>query len=300
MSSIYTADGTQVTPPAGAQAHQPIVLSTFASPIKLTITAHGLNQGDTVEVEGHLVNTAANGQWTVTVIDANNVTLNGSTGNGVGGATGYLVSYQLLPAITLPGAGELVDVGTSNPPLEAVDNLGPFLYRLGGKYRLYGLYTGGANAVGNALESSWSSATIAYSAGVNQLVDLTSGTGLLGFNAAPTAAPIVKSSDILVATLSTTIATSVPNNLNTIGVSLSVSVNGGSYTAIRPVVSFFPNGGSLLSPAIPLAVNAFVTTLSGTFDYGIKAWSGTAGPSGSLTVNLLGAWELVVKHYRVN
>lgn len=65
-----------------------IVSSTNASPIEVTITAHGLLTSDTVVIVSHTVNTAANGSWTIIKTGANTFTLTGSTGNGVGGATG--------------------------------------------------------------------------------------------------------------------------------------------------------------------------------------------------------------------
>ena len=68
------------------------VTGAGVNPIRITSTiAHGLSTGsrvrvgvlpgndNTVDVQG---NTAANGVWTITVIDANNFTLNGSTANG--------------------------------------------------------------------------------------------------------------------------------------------------------------------------------------------------------------------------
>jgi hypothetical protein len=72
-----------------AAAPRAIASSTNASPIKITTAAaHGYSTGDKVSIIGHLVNTAANGQWTITVVDADEFTLNGSVGNGVGVATG--------------------------------------------------------------------------------------------------------------------------------------------------------------------------------------------------------------------
>lgn len=62
--------------------------STNATPISITSTNHGNSTGDTVVITGHAVNTNANGTWEITVTGANTFTLNGSTGNGVGGATG--------------------------------------------------------------------------------------------------------------------------------------------------------------------------------------------------------------------
>lgn len=72
--------------------------STSATPIAVTITNHGLNTGDQVVISGHLVNTAANGTWTVTKTNANVFTLNTSVGNGVGTSTGT-VTKTITPAL---------------------------------------------------------------------------------------------------------------------------------------------------------------------------------------------------------
>lgn len=53
-----------------------------ASPISITSPAHGLSTGANVTISGVAGNTAANGQWTVTVVDADHFTLNGSSGSG--------------------------------------------------------------------------------------------------------------------------------------------------------------------------------------------------------------------------
>ena len=63
--------------------------STNASPIAVTMSAaHGYSTGDTVVITAHTTNTNANGTWKITVTSSTAFTLNGSTGNGVGGATG--------------------------------------------------------------------------------------------------------------------------------------------------------------------------------------------------------------------
>lgn len=65
-----------------------ILASTNTNPIQVTTTIpHGLVTGDQVTITGHLVNTNANGTWTVTVIDNWNFTIP-TAGNGVGGQTG--------------------------------------------------------------------------------------------------------------------------------------------------------------------------------------------------------------------
>lgn len=72
--------------------------STNATPIVVTATSHGFANGDLVFIDGHTTNTAANGFWKIANQAANTFELTrpdgvNSTGNGVGGATGYCVNY---------------------------------------------------------------------------------------------------------------------------------------------------------------------------------------------------------------
>jgi len=64
-------------------ANVPVAVTgaTNASPIVVTSTGHALNTGDAVSISGVAGNTAANGTFTVTKVDANTFSLNGSTGN---------------------------------------------------------------------------------------------------------------------------------------------------------------------------------------------------------------------------
>ena len=65
-----------------------VASSTNASPIAVTTAvSHGYVTGWMVTIAGHLVNTAANGSWTITVTGPTTFTLDGTTGNGVGVAT---------------------------------------------------------------------------------------------------------------------------------------------------------------------------------------------------------------------
>lgn len=60
-----------------------IIAATNASPIQITTSAvHDLTTGQQVTIVGAEGNTAANGTFVVTVLDANNFTLDGSAGNG--------------------------------------------------------------------------------------------------------------------------------------------------------------------------------------------------------------------------
>jgi hypothetical protein len=62
----------------------PATISAASNPglIKITVANHGFNTGESVVIAGVGGNTAANGTWVITVVDANNFNLNGSTGNG--------------------------------------------------------------------------------------------------------------------------------------------------------------------------------------------------------------------------
>ncbi len=65
-----------------------IASSTGANPIVVTTAvAHNLTTGDIVEIEGHLINTNANGVWSATNITATTFSIPRS-GNGTGAATG--------------------------------------------------------------------------------------------------------------------------------------------------------------------------------------------------------------------
>lgn len=81
---VYGPDGlvTGQTGTAAKKDSGAITGATNASPIVLTSAAHGLTTGTRVTVSGVLGNTAANGTFTVTRVDADTFSLDGSTGNG--------------------------------------------------------------------------------------------------------------------------------------------------------------------------------------------------------------------------
>src|SRR5205807_1145626 len=57
--------------------------ASYTAPISIgTVKAHGLSTGASVTIAGVNGNTAANGVWTISVVDATHFTLNGSSGNG--------------------------------------------------------------------------------------------------------------------------------------------------------------------------------------------------------------------------
>lgn len=72
-----------------------ITAATNASPIVVTTSAsHGLSTGDVVTILGALGNTAANATWIVTVVNATQFSLDGSTGNGAYTGGGRVVKLS--------------------------------------------------------------------------------------------------------------------------------------------------------------------------------------------------------------
>lgn len=72
--------------------------ATNATPIVITSTTHGLETGNRVTISGVLGNTAANGTWTITKVNANSFSLDTSVGNGAytSGGTWHITGLYLL------------------------------------------------------------------------------------------------------------------------------------------------------------------------------------------------------------
>lgn len=105
QSVINDADLTAHFYKTGTGETGAITGASNTGPITITSTAHGLSTGDKVVILHVLGNLAANAQWTITRVDANSFTLNGSTGNGlykrggdwykvVDGAYGLTMNHQ--------------------------------------------------------------------------------------------------------------------------------------------------------------------------------------------------------------
>lgn len=98
---VAHAAGAYATPPNyTGDVAKSIASSTNASPIVVTTSAaHGYTTNDTVMIDGHLLNTGANGNWTIIVTGATTFSLTGSVGVAVGGATGSSYRYSDLDLI---------------------------------------------------------------------------------------------------------------------------------------------------------------------------------------------------------
>jgi hypothetical protein len=113
---IYDNAGTLTLETANwSQKTGVVTAATNASPIQITSAAHGLANGDTVQLSGLLGNTGANGGgWNVQVVDANNFTLSGSVGTGAwtSGGTWWQLNGSRVTALATRD-GVLVKAGAS-------------------------------------------------------------------------------------------------------------------------------------------------------------------------------------------
>lgn len=100
-----------------ASAATNITAASNATPIVVTSAAHGLKTGDDVIVAGVAGNTAANGVRNVTVVDANNFSINGSVGNGAytsgGTAQRIFTSMTVAQLLALEDAANRVNIAPS-------------------------------------------------------------------------------------------------------------------------------------------------------------------------------------------
>ena len=87
--------------------------ATNAAPIVVTSTAHKLSTGARVTITGAVGNTAANGTFVVTRIDADTFSLQGSTGNGVWTSGGTWNVTGLYKASLSMASSDGYEIGTS-------------------------------------------------------------------------------------------------------------------------------------------------------------------------------------------
>lgn len=88
LGDLLSDDSTQgrLTPTQvqaiGAMIGGTITAATQTTPIQVTSPSHGQVSGNNVTIGGAAGLTAINGSWVITLVDANNFTLNGSIGAG--------------------------------------------------------------------------------------------------------------------------------------------------------------------------------------------------------------------------
>ncbi len=102
--------------------------ATNATPIVITITAHGLSNGDHVAITGVGGNTAANAVWLISAVTANTFELDGSIGSGAFTSGGYCVLLNgdlnlddIAAGARVAVSGALVGKSATNGYLNATD-----------------------------------------------------------------------------------------------------------------------------------------------------------------------------------
>src|SRR5580658_5133525 len=262
-----------------------IAASTNASPIVIqTSTTPGFNTGDTIEVEGHFVNTAANGVWQITVVDTTHFSLNGSTGNGVGVATGKAIDYEIQPAFQIPAPGESASMVTLAPVLEGLANLGPFLNRRAGTWRIYDtLFSGNQDKTLASTLSSLTSITAnsdTIMPGCGTLL-----TDLNAYNVGDVVTVEFYAASVVIAVPATTV----------------LMLGYGSFGA-----SSFPQAGwnATLVTAGQIAMKGqfqVATAAPAGLSFGLLAYSQIGWVSGSgHNITIADSWSMHVTHYRQN
>ena len=108
--ALDLVNGSDSTP-ATTQATYAISAATKANPCQVTITGHGFNTGDYVYIAGVSGMTQLNNAYyTVTKVDANNVTLDGINSTGYstytsGGTMYSSITRASIAVVTMPGHG---------------------------------------------------------------------------------------------------------------------------------------------------------------------------------------------------
>lgn len=84
-----------------------ITAASNASPIVITSASHGLQTGNVITISSVGGNTAANGRWVVTRINANTFSLDGSVGNGsyTSGGTWTIAGLYTAPISVMGSYG---------------------------------------------------------------------------------------------------------------------------------------------------------------------------------------------------
>lgn len=301
MSSTYSGDGTvpAATLPWNRRA---ITGSTNTSPIQVTIPSHGFNTGDTISIEGHLGNAPANGLHSIVRIDANTISLNGTTGAGAGGASGYAFDYEVQPQISLPSDGvDLVNASSVNPAHEAARDVVPYLFKRCGAYSLVGIYE--ASAVAADPKTAVSGFPITVVGGTTGGVwrDVPGMTSLLTYGGAVPPALVGADGDVLEYhfTFSPRWLVTAPD-VYEIGFALGLETNGGAFSEIPTTFTFVQDvtGGSVNTTA-PLHLHGTQNGDASSFNFSLRYWLPTT-LTNSAELRLFASWDLLVKHYRSN
>lgn len=290
MADLYYQNGT--TPAAIAPAPIAIASSTNASPIVVTTAApHGYGTGTwTVQIVGHQVNTAANGLWQAEVTGASTFRLIGSTGTGVGGATGVAQNMSVGPVVTLPADGDLADAASVNGPNESAADVAPYLFQRVGAYNLHAVYqTGTFTSQTNTFSST--ALTTATWVPLTGLTDIFSASS----------DRYLASGDLLEVEFGTTILLTRGIAVVRYAMAIGLTLNGGAASAQSGSVRVVQLDNAIsttdyMPVSFAMAIDSGFSA-DDRFDISILANKDSAA---AYNLDLIAGYSITVKHYRSN
>lgn len=285
-----TYDGNGNLPSAQSYARIAILSSnTAVNPTSVTTSnPHGLTTGDTVFIEGHLLNTVINGRFVANVTSTITFTVPVGGGGLVGGATGYVVSYAVAPLITIPSDGDSRNASSVNPAFQALADFKPFIYERVGKWRLYNTYSAATT------DDTWTiwSTNVPGIFNTAAWATVAAGSALFSFSAP---APLLGAGDLIEIHATVTCAITGPSGILAVG--LGVSTAGGAYSVITGSAQRLPTAATTF---LPLNLHAYAKPSSGAaavFDIGLMGF-GNGFMGGAISFS--GHRQFTVNHYRAN
>lgn len=158
MSSQYNGQTANVM----FQSQKSVSAATNLTPIQITTTVpHQLTTGDLVNVAGVAGNTAANGDWPISVVDASNFLLVGSAGNGAYTTGGTVQSLGMGTTYPIPSDGDARNAASVNGAFESLGDRTAVLGASVGAYRLLKYWNVGVDDPTE--NASWTGGTITLS-----------------------------------------------------------------------------------------------------------------------------------------
>lgn len=261
-----------------------------ATPIEITTTApHLLTNGDVVDVTGVGGNTAANGQWAISVVDGTHFLLVGSAGNGAYTSGGHVQSLSMGPTFQIPSDGDTLDAASVNTALEALGDRTAALGEDIGAIRWMTTSTTGA-------DDGSSQATVQFThsfANVDTWEDLTSGGFVTVSN--------LQANDVvdIEVTGSATWNSNVATFVTALALYMASSPQGGSLSSYAKV----PNttaGSAVRLPTAPsgggwagfsLRARATVPAAANELFFHVFGFCGNAT---SATINIVGDLDIII------
>jgi hypothetical protein len=242
VSTVYRGIASDSTTPIDVA----VVQATPGTPIVVEATAHGLADGDLVQIFWHAVTVKANGTWRITKITANTFSLDTST-DGAGAAdasaTGYVRPLTREPSFTIPADGDARSAASVNVATEAIADRVAWLESVvGARY----LYSRNRNALATQ--------------GIGALVNPTAWAGPYNVTNVAPGLTHLAAADLWAAVYGDI----EPSDYIEYDITLSVdtTVAGGGACHLYPFASVFDNGAADPGPTYQLDGGVFVDAAS--------------------------------------